>query len=148
MPGTWTKWRSQSPSAANKWSYISAPKLQCVYTLSLSHSTSHPPVPTGKGLGESGLPNTTDQPGCLSSQAHMATHGRPAYLLVLCCVSPCDYGSPRFAAEFPITLSLLAFGPTRSCLLLGFQSQPCEGVLESRNHPMTRPKQERLTNTL
>ena len=58
---------SQSLLAANKWSYVSAPKLQCVYTLSLLHSTSHPPVPTDKGLGESGSSNTTDRPGRLSS---------------------------------------------------------------------------------
>ena len=76
----------------------------------------------------------------------MVTHGRPAYLLVLCHVSPYDYGSPCLVAEFPITLSLLAFRPTRSSLFRGHHSQPCEGVLESRFHPMTRPKQERLTN--
>ena len=58
---------SQSPSAANEWSYVSAPKLQCVYTLSLSHLTSHPPIPVGKGLRESGPSNTTDRPGRLSS---------------------------------------------------------------------------------
>ena len=41
---------SQSLLAANEWSYVSAPKLQCVYTLSLLHLVHHHLYLTSKGL--------------------------------------------------------------------------------------------------
>ena len=112
---------------ADKQNHISAPKPKHVYTLSpRCPRGTHPSTCLCRTQGGASLLDFADRPGCLSSQAHIVT-------LIMQGLTICPWLA-HLAAGFPITLSLLAFGPTRSCLLWG--SNPnlvrefrCSGVL-------------------
>ena len=79
-------------------------------------------APNTKGLKEGDSLDTTDWPGCLSSQAHMVTPSVQSLTIWLQSTPPCSWVSHQ---------SLSAFRHTRSHLFQDYQSQPCEGVLES-----------------